>query len=180
MNSFSIISILVLATIVTSCDYPIAMDYFGEVWIDCDNKSDTDVWFSHDLGPNFLGPANEVEQFSQMDTLGNVQLIIYYGNTVFRQVKKYYKDLIFGMPTKNGWKYVKKYEYPDSLRIQVWDDALIQKVGWDEFVQGYGQKYKYELEYIIDLGHFAKDNHPNVTITYPPSGSEDYMRIVYP
>ena len=42
------------------------------------------------------------------------------------------------MPTKNGWNYLKHYDYPDSLRIQVWDDALIQKVGWDEFVKNEG------------------------------------------
>lgn len=185
MKKHSIISIIVLAIIVTSCDYPIAMDYFGEVWINCDNNSDSDVWFSHE-NPNISNPTYEVDLYSREyfwgegDERNHTHLVVWYGKTFFSQVKKNSNDNIFEMPTKNGWKWVKKYCYPDSLRIQVWDDALIQKVGWDEFVQGYGQKYKYELEYIIDLGHFTKDNHPNVTITYPPSGSEDFMRIVYP
>ena len=181
MNRFSIFSILVLATIVTSCDYPIAMDYFGVVWIECDNNSDSDVWLSYDAPLNFTeDPVYEVQQYSHEYNSEKIQSVVCYANTLFNQVKKKASYTILSMPTKNGWKYVKKYEYPDSLRIQVWDDALIQKVGWDEFVQGYGQKYKYELEYIIDLGHFTKDNHPNFTISYPPSGKEDYMRIVYP
>lgn len=182
MKVLSIISIIVLAIIVTSCDYPIAMDYFGSVEILSDNNSDSDVWFSFDS--DISNSTYEVQPFSydifygEGDERNHTQLVVQYGKTRFSQVQRNYSDPIFIMPTKNGWKWVKKYCYPDSLRIQVWDDDLIQKVGWEEFVQNYDTNYKYELEYVIDLGHFT--GYDDVIITYPPKGSEDYIRIVYP
>jgi len=186
MNRFSILSIIALATIVSSCILGAIglYDYDESVQILCDNNSDSDVWFSYvscDSSPKY-----EVRQFTheifwgEEDERNHTQLIVVYGKTVFNQVKENTTDPIFNSVTKNGWKWVKKYCYPDSLRIQVWDDALIQKIGWEEFVLNYDKKYKYKLEYVIDLGHLPKDNPVNFTITYPPIGSEDYMRIVYP
>ena len=57
---------------------------------------------------------------------------------------------------------------------------MIQSVGWDEFLQNFDKKYTYELEYVIDLDYFIENNKQRYTIDYPPSGTEDYMRIVYP
>ena len=178
MKSISTISIIAMATIVSSC-YPFAMDYFGAVCLICENNSDSDLWFSYDDSPNRIDdPVYEIQRYSYEYISGDIQSAVFYGYRCFYQVKKKASNIIFQMPTKNGWKWVKKYCYPDSLRIQVWDDALIQKVGWEEFVKNYGN-YKYELEYVIDLGGF-NNNLEDATIAYPPSGSEDYIRIVYP
>ena len=182
MKKFSIIAIIVLSTIASSCIIGAIglIDYDGAVCIDCENSSDSDLWLSYDEGRNWIDdPVYEVQRYSHESISGDNQSVVFYGKKCFYQVKKNATYNIMIMPTKNGWKWVKKHFYPDSLRIQVWDDALIQKVGWDEFVKKEGE-YRYELEYVIDLGYFAKDNWADIIITYPPSGSEDYMRINYP
>lgn len=158
-NTHLLISLLVVL-IAASC----VMDYSGRVSIDCTNNSDEDLWFSH-TDPNLIGPPIRCGDR------------VYQDKKAFFFVKKCSSSLIFDSPTKNGWDWIKKYEHPDSLRIQVWDDELIQEVGWEEFVQNMGTKYKYELEYVLDIDDLEKLDY---RITYPPSGAIEQLRIVYP
>lgn len=153
-----LLSILMAFMVSTSCDYE------GRVSIEGTNKSDEDVWFSH-FSPNLTGPPIWGEDR------------VYYDKTEFFFVKRHSSSLIFDTPTKNGWGWIERHEYPDSLHIRVWSDDLIRQVGWEEFVQNMETKYKYELEYILDINDLEKIDY---RVTYPPSGIIEHMRVVYP
>ena len=155
---------LVFSLLVTFMVSTCYMDYEGRVSIEGSNNSDEDVWFSH-LNPNLIGSPIWGEDR------------VYYDKTEFFFVKRRSSSLIFDTSTKNGWEWIEKHEYPDSLRIQVWSDRLIRQVGWEEFVQNMGTKYKYELEYVLDIDDLDKIDY---CVSFPPSGAIEQTRIVYP
>jgi hypothetical protein len=151
------------------------MDYHERVSIVTTNDSDDDVWFSH-YSPNQIDPPNNWEY----DDLLFREDYVCYNKTIFHLVKSHTSSFIFDEPTKYGWEWVRKNEYPDSLRIQVWKDDLIQEEGWEDFLKNFGKNHTYELEYVIDLEYYIENDKLRYTIDYPPSVTEDYMRIVYP
>jgi len=53
---------------------------------------------------------------------------------------------------------------------------LIKEVGWEDLVENMGTKYKYELEYVLDLDDLEKTDY---RITYPPEGELEKM-VIYP
>lgn len=53
---------------------------------------------------------------------------------------------------------------------------MIKEVGWEDFVENMGTKYKYELEYVLDLDDLEKIDY---RITYPPEGELEKM-VIYP
>lgn len=136
------------------------------------NYSSSAVWFSHDM-PNYH-QSEDLEYIGPDKHRGGR---VIYKTIEFVRVDKQSSSVIFETLTKNGWGWVKRKEYPAGLRFQVWDDELIQAVGWDSFVQNMGTKYKYELEYVLDIDDLEKLDY---RITYPPSGAIEQLRIVYP
>ena len=163
---FSLSSLLIIASCYERFDYP----YLS---LDGVNNSDSDVWFSHYI-PNLSNPSNEVKAFRNNDA--DADAVLYY-RTEFLFSKRKTTSIVFGASSKSGWEWVKRRLYPDSLRIRVWRDELIQEVWWEEFVQNMGTKYKYELEYVLDIDDLDKLYY---RITYPPSGAIEQLRIVYP
>ena len=170
MFKYLLLSFLV-ASLVSTC----AMDYHERVAIDTTNYSDDDVWFSH-YSPNQIDTPNNWKNDERLFR----EDYVCYNKTIFHFIKSHSSSFMFDEPTKYGWEWIKKNEYPDCLRIQVWKDDLIQKVGWDEFLQNFGEKYTYELEYVIDLEYFSENVELRYTIDYTPRGFEEYIRIIYP
>ena len=169
MRRLQFLLCLILLISITSC-----YEYFDNFFcIDGNNNSDYDVWFSHVMP--YYHQSEDLE-YIEIDKHRGGRVI--YVNKEFVKIDKQSKSVIFEELAKNGgWKWIKRHLYPDSLRIQVWDDALIQKVGWEEFVKNMGTKYRYELEYVLDIDDLEKINY---RVTYPPSGAIEQMRIVYP
>ena len=139
----------------------------GEVCLPGYNNSDKDVWFSHYV-PNLVNPSSEVNVYYDQRA--------WYYDTQFIKVEAGSAMGVFSSQTYCGWGWVKKHVYPNGLRIQVWRDDLIKNVGWDDFVENMGTKYKYEIEYVLDLADLEKIDY---RITYPPEGELKKM-VIYP
>ncbi len=169
-NTSFLLIIVVMLVCMTSC----LMDPSSiVVSLDGDNKSDSDVWFSYEI-PNYSNPSSEIKHFH--DNTANADAVLYY-RTEFLFSKRKTTSTIFAALTKGGWEWLKRKIYPNNLHIQVWSDELIQQVGWEEFVKNIGTKYKYELEYVLDIDDLDKIGY---RVTYPPSGVIEQMCIVYP
>ena len=168
MKTFQFCIILSMSFLTSSCILSaIGLYDPGSVSLTGCNNSDTDVWFSYNV-PHLTNATYEIKIYDNR---------VSYYETHFTMVESNTSTMIFDMPTYGGWAWVKRRDYPNGLRIQVWDDELIQEVGWEEFVKNMGTKYKYELEYVLDIDDLEKLNY---RITYPPSGAIEQMRIVYP
>ena len=154
---------ILISIVVSSC----CMDYFERVSIVLTNNSDIDIWVSHN-SPNLIGPPSFYEDR------------VYYNKTEYFFVKRHASSFIFDTSTKNGWEWIKKKEYPEGLHFQVWDNELIQQLGWEAFLGNSEIQNQYKLEFEIDLSFFINNGKEEYMITYPLNNSAGYLRIIYP
>lgn len=143
--------------------------------LDGENNSDYDVWFSCD-NPNFLVSDNDVHLAKTERDSG----MAHYHQTFFYKVPKHSTSLVFDdIAKEESWVWLKQHHgYPDGLHIYVWKDELIQQVGWVDFVKGCGTEYKYEVEYVLKLDYDLPLT--GYTIVYPPSGTSERIKVIYP
>ena len=140
------------------------------------NYSGYDIWISHTMA-FYINPSEDWQYIGTEKHRGER---VIYKDIEFVQVKNMSHAIIFEDLTRtgllvDGLQYMKKRLYPNGICFQIWEDELIQKVGWDDFIQNFGDKYKYILEYEIDVDDLPTLNYE---IKYPPLGAIEELAVI--
>ena len=60
--------------------------------------------------------------------------------------------------------------YPDSLRIRVWKDRVIQSLGWESFLRENGHMSTlFEVEYVLSVSDLEQLELLDYEISFPPN-----------